>query len=167
MLHSPAPYTMPRDQDFPISIEFQLLGGSSDGNERPTGNLCTPGTNVVYQGEFTTVHCVNSSSPTFDGDQWVVAEALVLGGERIVHSINGVPVIEYSEPSLGGGSVSGYRPEITVEGQAVRSGYISLQSESHPVQFRRVDLLNLKGCMQPDSPSFRGWFIEPDSAACD
>ena len=167
MLHSQSPFTMPDDQDFPIAMEAQFLGGPDDGNERPTGNLCTPGTNVVYQGEFTTAHCINSTSPTFDGDQWVQAEILVLGGERIVHRINGDAVIEYAGMTTGGGAVSGHRPEFQPEGESLAEGYISLQSESHPVQFRRVELLNLRGCMEPGSPSFRAWFVEPDPSSCD
>jgi len=167
MLHSQPPSTMPDEQDFPISIEVQFLGGLSDGNERPTGNLCTPGTNVFYQGEFTTAHCINSSSPTFDGDQWVLAEVLVLGGDRMVHQINGDVVIEYTNMTTGGGAVSGHRPEMQPEGKSLAEGYISLQSESHPVQFRRVELLNLKGCMDRASPNFRSWYVEPDPAACD
>jgi 3-keto-disaccharide hydrolase len=166
MLHSQPPETMPDAQDFPISIEFQLLGGLSDGNARSTGNLCTPGTNVVYQGEFTTTHCIDSRSPTFDGDQWVTAEVLVLGARRFVHRINGEDVIEYENVTTGGGAVSGHRPEMEPEGAALAEGYISLQSESHPVQFRRVELLNLKGCMNPDSPNFRRWYVEPDPAGC-
>lgn len=166
MLHSQAPDTMPDAQDFPISVEVQLLGGLSDGNARPTGNLCTPGTNVVYRGEFTTTHCINSSSPTFDGDQWVTAEILVLGSERFEHHINGELVIEYTNVTTGGGAVSGHRPELQPEGAPLGEGYISLQSESHPVQFRRVQLLNLKGCTNPQSPNFRPWFVEPDANSC-
>jgi hypothetical protein len=157
---------MPDEQDFPISLEAQFLGGRGDGSSRSTGNLCTPGTNVVFEGEFTTAHCMNSTSPTFDGDQWVRAEILVLGGDRIAHTVNGETVIEYSDMTTGGGAVSGHRPELQPEGVALGAGYISLQSESHPVQFRHVELLNLKGCMQPDSPSFREWFVEPDPAGC-
>lgn len=166
MLHSQSPFTMPDDQDFPISIEVQFLGGLGNGQARSTGNLCTPGTNVVYQGEFTRAHCINSSSPTFDGNQWVTAEILMLGNERVVHRINGEVVIEYAGMTTGGGAVSGHLPELQPEGQPLGEGYISLQSESHPVQFRRVELLNLKGCMDPDSPDFRSWYVEPESAAC-
>lgn len=75
MVHSQDSETMPPDQDFPISLEVQFLGGLGDGNPRPTGNVCSPGTHIEYQGEFTDTHCINSTSPTFDGDQWVVAEA--------------------------------------------------------------------------------------------
>ena len=167
MLHAQSPLTMPDEQDFPISMEVQFLGGPGDGSTRPTGNLCTPGTNVVYQGEFTTAHCINSTSPTFDGNQWVLAEIHVLGGERMIHMINGEAVIEYASMTTGGGAVSGHRPELQPEGELLAEGYISLQSESHPVQFRRVELLNLKGCMEPVSPSYRAWFVAPDPARCD
>jgi hypothetical protein len=166
MLHSQAPETMPKMQDFPISLEVQFLGGLSDGNARSTGNLCTPGTNVVYRGEFTTQHCMNSSSPTFDGDQWVTAEVLVLGSSRMVHYINGEQVIEYADMTIGGGSVSGHDPAMKPDGQPLGAGYISLQSESHPVQFRRVELLNLKGCMNSRSQAYRDYFVEPDPEAC-
>jgi hypothetical protein len=167
MLHSQAPATMPVWQDFPISIEVQFLGGLSDGNARSTGNLCTPGTNVVYKGKFTAEHCINSTSPTLDGDQWVTADVMVQGGARMVHYINGEPVIEYQGMTTGGGNVSEHRPELLVQGAPLREGYISLQSESHPLQFRRVELLNLKGCMDPRSPAFRDYFIEPDLASCE
>ena len=166
MLHSQAPETMPEAQDFPISIEVQFLGGLSDGNPRTTANLCTPGTNVVYGGEFTTAHCIGSSSATFDGEQWVAVEVLVLGSERIVHYVNGEQVIEYASMTIGGGSVSGHRPEMKPDGAPLGEGYIALQSESHPVQFRRIELLNLRGCMDPASPAFRPWFVAPDPAAC-
>lgn len=167
MLHSQAPGTMPAAQDFPVSIEVQFLGGLGDGNPRPTGNLCTPGTNVVYAGEFTTEHCIESGSPTFDGEQWVSVEVLVLGSERIVHYIDGEPVIEYEQPTYGGGAVSGQRPGLVPDGAELGEGYIALQSESHPVQFRRVQLLNLKGCMDPASPRYRAWFVAADARACD
>jgi len=166
MVHSQAPETMPEAQDFPISIEVQFLGGLSDGNRRSTANLCTPGTNVVYGGEFTTAHCINSISATFDGEQWVAVEVLVLGNERLAHFVNGGQVIEYESPTIGGGSVSGHRPEMKPDGAPLGEGYIALQSESHPVQFRRIALLNLKGCMDPASPAFRAWYVEPDPAAC-
>jgi 3-keto-disaccharide hydrolase len=166
MLHSQPPGTMPPDQDFPISVEFQFLGGLSDGKPRPTGNMCSPGTEVVYKGEVAASHCINSTSPTLDGDQWVIAEALVLGGDRIVQYVNGSEVIEYGGITFGGGVASGYRPEMKPDGKPLTSGYISLQSEGHPVQFRRVELLNLEGCMDPQSPNYRTYFVEPDPEGC-
>lgn len=166
MLHSQAPDTMPAAQDFPISIEFQFLGGLSDGHSRPTGNLCTPGTNVIYRGEFTAQHCIPSSSPTLDGDQWVQAEALVLGAERVVHLINGEAVIEYGGITYGGGAVAGHDPGLARDGEPLSSGYISLQSEGHPIQFRRVELLNLKGCMEPGAANYRSYYVENDPDSC-
>jgi ABC-type molybdate transport system substrate-binding protein len=146
MVHSQAPETMLRDQDFPISIEVQFLGGLSDGKARPTGNVCSPGTRLVYAGAPDTSHCIQSTAPTIDGDAWVTADVLVLGDERIVHYIDGLPVIEYGGITFGGGNVNGHDPRAKPDGSPLARGYLSLQSESHPIQFRRVELLNLEGC---------------------
>lgn len=166
MVHSQDPETMPPDQDFPISLEVQFLGGLSDGKDRPTGNMCSPGTHIEYQGEFNDTHCINSTSPTFDGDQWVVAEVLVLGDEKIVHYINGEAVIEYANTTYGGGVVFGHRPEMKPDGEPIGEGYISLQSEGHPIQFRRVELLNLKGCMDSEASNYKSYFVVGDPDSC-
>jgi hypothetical protein len=104
MLHSPHPRTMLKDQDFPISLEIQLLGGLGKG-PRTTANLCTPGTNVVLNGQLHTPHCTNSTSQTYDGDQWVRVEVLVHGDDLVRHIIDGKSVLEYSKPQIGGGAV--------------------------------------------------------------
>lgn len=166
MLHSQAPESMPAAQDFPISLEAQFLGGLGDGSPRSTANLCTPGTHVYLDGRFTEKHCIGSSSPTFDGDQWVSIEVLVLGNEKIVHYVNGEAVIEYTDFTYGGGVVNGHRPEEKPDGESLGEGYISLQSESHPIQFRNVTLLNLTGCMDPDDPQYRDYFVAADPASC-
>lgn len=142
MLHCQAPETIGLNQDFPISIEFQLLGGNGT-DERHTANLCTPGTNVVMNGELFTDHCINSNSKTFHGDQWVRAEALVLGDSIVRHIVEGDTVLVYEKPQIGGGSVSNFDPKEKVDGKLLREGYISLQSESHPVEFRKVELFDL------------------------
>ncbi len=116
MVHSQDPATMPPAQDFPISLEAQFLGGLDDGEARPTANLCTPGTHVEYQGEFTSEHCIESEAKTYHGDQWVTVEVLVLGGDRLAHIIDNKAIIEYERPTLGGGVVSGHRPEMKPEG---------------------------------------------------
>jgi hypothetical protein len=144
MLHCLDPSTMLKDQDFPISIEGQLLGG--DGvNERSTSNLCTPGTNVFMGGELYTPHCMNSSSKTYHGDQWVTAEFLVLGDSIIHHIIEGVSVLTYEKPQIGGGNVSPFDLDVKIDGTPLTSGYISLQSESHPIDFSKVVLADLSG----------------------
>ncbi|WP_316820326.1 DUF1080 domain-containing protein [Pedobacter gandavensis] len=143
MLHCQAPETMLKNQDFPISIEAQILGGDGE-HIRPTSNLCTPGTQVIYDGKLFTPHCLDSKSKTYAGDQWVTAEFLVLGDSVVKHIINKEVVLEYSKPQIGGGNVSNYDPKIKQDGKALTGGYISLQSESHPIEFKEVKLFNLE-----------------------
>ena len=143
MIHCLPPSTMLKDQDFPISIEVQLLGGDSTG-ERSTCNLCTPGTNVEMDGKLFTPHCLNSSSKTFRGDQWVRAEVLVLGDSIVKHIVNGDTVLVYNKPQIGGGNVDNYDSAVKKDGQPLSSGYISLQSESHPVEFRKIEIMNME-----------------------
>jgi hypothetical protein len=140
MLHCLAPQTMLVDQDFPISLELQFLAGLGDERPRATGNLCTPGTHVVHEGQLTRDHIIPSSAPTFALDEWVRAEAIVRGNESITHLINGDVVLEYTKPEIGGGVVNGHDPEVFEEGKLLDEGYISLQSEGHPIDFRRVEL---------------------------
>lgn len=166
MLHSPHPRTMRRDQDFPISIEVQFLGGLSDGKARPTMNLCTPGTEVVYEGALHPEHCLNSASKTFDGDQWVRAEMLVLGSGQITHFVDGEEVLEYALPQFGGGGVSNFDPVAKPDGQLIEGGYISLQSESHPIDFRKVELLNLAGCMDRSANNYKRYYVKSVPGSC-
>lgn len=143
MLHGQAPETMLKDQDFPISVEGQILGGDGT-HDRHTSNVCTPGTQIVYEGKLFTPHCLDSRSKTYAGDQWVTAEFLVLGDSVMKHIIDKEVVLEYTKPQIGGGNVSNYDPKIKVDGKALTSGYISLQSESHPIEFKKVRLYNLE-----------------------
>jgi hypothetical protein len=143
MFHSQDPRTMPKEQDWPISIEMQLLGGLSDGKPRPTGNMCSPGTNVVYQGKIAESHCINSTSKTYDGEQWVRAELIVYGDSLVTHIINGDTVLQYSKPQIGGGVVNRYDPAIKQDGKLLSSGFVALQSEGHPVDFRKVEIMDL------------------------
>jgi hypothetical protein len=164
MLHSQDPQTMTRDQDFPISIEVQLLGGI--GKPRPTANLCTPGTHVEMDGKLVTRHCVNSTSKTYDGDQWVRVEAVVHGSDLIQHIVEGEVVLEYTRPQIGGGEVKHYDPAVKVDGTLLTGGYIALQAESAPTDFRKVELLNLEGCTDPKASNYRAYFVKSDPAAC-
>lgn len=166
MLMSPHPRTMVKDQDFPISLEVQLLGGLSDGKPRSTANLCTPGTNVVFNGKFHTPHCTNSTSKTYDGDQWVRVEVLVMGDEKIQHIIDGQVVLEYTRPQIGGGSVAPVDPAVKVDGTPLASGYISLQAETAPADFRKVELLDLEGCMDPAASNYKAYYVRSKAGAC-
>lgn len=140
MIHCQDPKTMELNQDFPVSLEVQLLGGIEEGVQRTTGNLCTPGTHVEMNNKLVTNHCINSSSATYYGDQWVDMEILVLNDSLISHSINGKEVIKYNKPIIGGN----HNPMKSKDGQLLKGGYISLQSESHPVEFRDIQLMELK-----------------------
>jgi hypothetical protein len=143
MLHCQAPQTMLKDQDFPISLEAQFLGGNGK-DPRTTANLCTPGTNVYMKGNLFTTHCTNSSSQTYHGDQWVRVELLVLGDSIIKHIIDKKVVIEYTRPQIGGGNVANYDASIKKDGMLLKEGYIALQSESHPIEFRKVEIIDLE-----------------------
>jgi hypothetical protein len=166
MLHCQKPSTMLKEQDFPISIEVQLLGGLSDGKPRSTANLCTPGSNVVMNSQLHTVHCTNSTSKTYDGDQWVRVEVEVHGDELVRHIVDGRPVIEYTKPQIGGGSVSTFDPAIKVDGAPMTSGYISIQAETAPTDFRKIELLNLEGCTDPRAKNYKTYLMKSNPAMC-
>ena len=165
MLHSQAPETMGRDQDFPISVEVQLLGGRPSG-ERSTANLCTPGTEVFMKGELVTAHCRNSSSATYRGDRWVRVEVEVRGAEHFKHMVEGTTVLEYDAPRIGGGNVSGFDPAIKVDGKPLAEGYIAIQAESHPTEFRKIEVLNLSGCMRPGASNYKSYYVHRDDSTC-
>ncbi|WP_342086887.1 3-keto-disaccharide hydrolase [Dyadobacter sp. OTU695] len=176
MLHSQSAASLGLDQDFPISLEMQYLGGLNAG-ERNTGNLCTPGTIVDIDGKLAEAHCINSSSKTYNGDQWVDAEAIVLGDSIVYHLIGGDTVLVYTNPRIGGGYVGknhtfkdgkvGSESEwIKKDGTKLGSGYIALQAESHPIDFRNIQLLNLKGCMDPKASNYKSYYVAADNSAC-
>src|SRR5690554_4227362 len=99
MLHGQSPESMTVDQDFPASLEFQLLGSDST-RLQVTGSVCTPGTNMVMNGELILDHCTQSNSEYYMDDQWVTAEVEVRGNEVIKHIINGDTVMVYNQPQL-------------------------------------------------------------------
>jgi len=142
MLHGQPAASMQKNQDFPASIEVQLLGGRANG-KRSTLNLCTPGTNVVRDGKLWTNHCWNSQSETYRGDVWVTAEVEVRG-DTIRHLMDGHTVMAYDDPQLDPRDGDAKRLLADGRGEQLRRGTISLQSESHPVQFRKVELLPLE-----------------------
>lgn len=135
------PKTMALNQSFPVSIEVQLLGGSGKG-ERSTLNLCTPGTVVFMGGELKTAHCISSQSKTFHGDQWVTAEVECRDG-NITHFVNGEKVMEYQNPTLDPADKDAAALVAAGADEILRSGFISLQAESHPAEFRKVEILEL------------------------
>ncbi len=142
MIHCQDPKTMTVEQSFPVSIEVQLLGGGGTGT-RPTANLCTPGTHVVMDGKLFTPHCTNSRSKTYHGDQWVTVEVEVHGAGLIRHYVEGQLVLEYEKPQLDDKDADAKRLLAAGADRLLHAGYISLQSESHPIEFRKVEIMVL------------------------
>ena len=180
MLHSQSAESNDYGQYFPVSIEIQLLGGLDTG-ERTTGNVCTPGTALVLNGKLDDRHCINSNSKTYHGDQWVNVEVIVMGGESIAHIIENDTVLKYQFPQIGGGFTSPKLGEkdwtsrgvvqskdiwIAQSGKILTEGYISLQAESHPIDFKNIELLNLCGCKDPRAKNYKSYFVKADNFKC-
>jgi hypothetical protein len=165
MLHCQDAKTIGLEQDFPISLELQLLGGNAR-DQRTNANLCTPGTNVIMGDTLFTPHCVNSTSKTYHGDQWVEAEALVLGDSLIQHLLEGEVVMEYRKPTMGGGEISGYKEDVYREGEPIKEGYIAIQAETHPIDFKSIKVLDLCGCMDKKAKNYKSYYIKADNSQC-
>ena len=143
MLHCQSPETMLLKQGFPISLEAQLLGGVKKGENRPSGNLCTPGTHVIMEGKQITDHCISANCKTYYGKDWITTEVIV-NNDSIAHYMDGKLVISYTNPTIGGEFLDSTSKEIQAKnGQKLSSGYISLQSESHPIEFKNIEILEL------------------------
>jgi hypothetical protein len=140
MFHSQAPATMRGDQDFPVSLEFQLLGIPRPTQE-PSGNLCTPGTSVEIDGKRDPRHCILSTSPLLPVGRWTQAAVEVLPNGEITHLIDGKPVLHYAAPELDPADKDA-QPLIAATGGKLqlRGGYIALQSEGHQIEFRNIEL---------------------------
>ena len=144
MFHCQSPQSMRKDQEFPVSIEAQFLGGSGKG-DRPTGSVCTPGTNIVINDKLITQHCINSKSKTYHGEQGVNAEIDVRGSGKVRHIINGETVMEYEQPQLDPKDKDGAALIQAANGKLLlEEGYLALQAESHPIEFRKVEIRVLK-----------------------
>lgn len=140
MIHGQIPESMDKDQDFPVSIEVQLLGSDSL-VQRTNLNVCTPGTHIVMDDRLITDHCTNSMSDFFFGEDWIVAEVEVRGNEVIRHIVNGDTVLVYHQPQLDEND-PGFAKLVALNGgdKMLSGGTISLQSEGHPCDFRKVEI---------------------------
>ena len=143
MFYSQSPYTMLKEQNWPISVEMQFLAGLGNGKARPTGSMCSPGSDIIFQESIYPSHCLTSSAKTYDKNEWVQAELIVNNGE-ITHLINGNEVLKYSTPSMSiTGITKGYDPKIYEQGKLLTSGYIALQSEGQPIEFKNIFIKEL------------------------
>jgi hypothetical protein len=117
-------------------------------------------------GRLHTEHCTNSTSKTYDGDQWVRVEVEVHGDERIRHIVEGQTVLEYSKPQIGGGAVAPVDPTVKIDGTPMTSGYIAIQAETAPTDFRKIELLDLEGCTDPKASNYKRYFVKSKPADC-
>ena len=179
MLHAQSAASNEFSQDFPVSIELQLLGGLNTG-KRSTANVCTPGTAVKMGDSINYHHCINSSSKTYNGDQWIQAEAIVLGGEKMIFIVENDTVLQFENPQLTKGFINATIDSdwdkfgitetkntwIAKAGTILTEGYISLQAESHPIDFKNIELLNLCGCMDKSAKNYRPYFVKHVENEC-
>lgn len=179
MLHSQSAESNEFTQDYPVSVELQLLGGLNKG-ERTTANVCTPGTAVEMGDSVNYNHCINSSSKTYNGDQWVHVEAIVLGGEQMTFIVEGDTVLTFQKPQLTKGFINANLDNdwdkfgitetkenwLAHAGDVLTEGYIALQAESHPVDFKNIQLLNLRGCMDPKAKNYKSYYVKDDRSQC-
>ena len=176
MLHSQSAKSMELHQDFPVSLEFQFLCGNGK-DTVATGSVCTPGTFINYDGKVYTGHIMQSNSKTYLKNEWVSGVAEVYGDSLIRHIINGDTVLTYTKPMIGEGFVSntftwtsGHITDsafwINKAGTPLKEGYIALQAESQPVDFRRIELLNLVGCTDPKAKNYKDYYIKSNNSQC-
>jgi hypothetical protein len=137
MLHSEDPAKMFIDQEFPVSIEAQFLGGSGE-KDRPTLNMCSPGTEVDINGSKAMKHCIFSNSNTYHYEDWISVELIVYSDSIVHHVINRDTVMTYSNIKIGGSYLSNNFTDRV--GEPLEDGYISLQSEGHPIEFRNIKI---------------------------
>lgn len=145
MVHSQPPQSMTLNQGFPVSIEFQFLADEGKG-PRPTGNVCTPGTNIVIDDKLVTNHIVKSKAPTIPADQWVNIEIEVRADEEIIHRVNGEEVLRYQKPQLDPKGRVIKTEDLLKAGAPIplSYGHIALQAEGQPVWFKNIELKQLK-----------------------
>lgn len=143
MFHSQDPKTILKEQDWPISVEYQILAGAGDGKSRPTGNMCSPGTEVFFNGEMDPHHCINSSSKTYEWNEWVSGELIVHRDSLIIHKVNSEIVLQYTKPQIGGGVANGFDQAIKIDGKPLTEGYIGLQAEGQGIEFKNIRIRKL------------------------
>lgn len=176
MLHSQSAASMGLLQDFPVSLEFQFLCGNGK-DTVSTGNVCTPGTYIDFNGQRYTGHIQKSSSKTFLKDEWITVVAEVYADSLVRHIVNGDTILTYTNAMIGEGFVNaqlnwtaGNVPDsmswISKANTPLRQGHIALQAESQPVDFRRIEILDLVGCLDPKAKNYRSYYVKADNSQC-
>ncbi len=136
--HGQSPQSMKPDQPFPVCLEYNLHGGNGT-DERPNGQICVPGTTVEIAGARNTSFCTPPEvKRTFHGDQWVSLE-IDVQDTVMTHFVNGEKILTYSNPRYDAQHAYG-KTLIQNGNDRITSGYISLQSNSHPIDFRKIEI---------------------------
>lgn len=169
MIHSQDPKTM-NGKAFPTSSECQLLGPENALNSGPksqgflsgiSANLCVSGITVNYKGNDISSNCwkaeypatwKNTKIPFEDADGWSDITVRVLGDSLIQHYIHGTKVLEFSK--------------IRANGAALKDGFLAIQAEGTPTQFKALEYVELTGCMDKSNANYRSYFVKNDPQAC-
>lgn len=176
MLHSQSVASMGPNQDFPVSLETQLLGsGNVESDNNSTLNLCTPGTAFYTQptgGTRNDSHCYSAANNTRPpAETWAWATIVVYGDSIIRHyngpSATGTPTLTYYRPVRATNSGAGGVTINVVNNERLTQGYILIQAETHPYRFRTLEVADLVGCMTPSSPNYKSYYLRHDAAACE
>ena len=107
-------------------------------------------------------------------------EAIILGNESILHIVENDTVLKYTRPEIDSSFLSKdyngkdwdnfgvTNKEIWLDkaGKPIREGYIALQAESHPIDFKNIELLDLCGCMDKKAKNYKSYFIKNNSKKC-
>lgn len=140
--HSQSAEAVGLSQQFPVCLEYNLHGGNGK-DERPTGEICVPGTSVEIKGQRNASFCTPPDvKRTFHGDQWVTLEIDVRDGQ-ITHFVNGEEILRFTNPRYD--AKHQVAKNLIQNGDdVVRAGHISLQSNSHPIDFRKIEIMEYK-----------------------
>ena len=84
----------------------------------------------------------------YAGGQWARVEAIVLGDSLLRQVVEGDTVV--SAPGPG----------------PFAQGYIALEAKGARVDVRKVELLNLEGCTDPEALTYKAYVVKLDSIAC-
>ncbi|MEE2924075.1 MAG: DUF1080 domain-containing protein [bacterium] len=153
MFHSESMSGMKKNQDFPVSVEAQLLQRGTEDQPTSVINLCNGASKTTAQEK---PNCSKEEAAVVIAHKnaWVRAEVLVLGDSLAKFMLNGDTL----------GVFTNFKYAET--GKPIKEGRIALQAESHNTQFRKIEIVNLAGCMDPANSNYKPYFFKNDPDSC-
>lgn len=137
--HGQDPRSMGKDQSFPVCLEYNLHGGNGT-DERPVGEICANGINIDMDGKKVEQYCTPPKvQHTFHGDQWVTAEVECKDGV-FRHYVNGEEILSFNNARFNPDHELG-KLFYNETDNTVAQGFISLQSNGHPIDFRKIEIM--------------------------